>query len=86
MIEFNGHFDGERICPDEPVSLPKDVPLRVTVNPAIGSRRLDAPRNPAELFDEMVADCGLIDGPDDWSTEHDHYLYGALKKSHGSAE
>ena len=86
MIHFNGHFDGEHICPDEPVSLPKDAPLRVTVEEVLVSSDSAASDNPAKLLDELVTECGLIDGPDDWAAEHDHYLYGTAKKSDGPTE
>ncbi len=86
MIHFNAHFDGERICPDEPVSLPKNVPLRVTVDEVPASPVSTRSCNPADLLNELEADCGLIDGPSDWAAEHDHYLYGAAKKSDGSTE
>jgi hypothetical protein len=84
MIQFSAHFDGQNICPDEPVSLPENVPLRITV---------DAEATPAahatgslDLFDRLEAEAGLIDGPTDWAAEHDHYLYGAPKKSDGQTE
>jgi hypothetical protein len=41
---------------------------------------------PIDLFDRLESDSGLIDGPADWAAEHDHYLYGARKKSAGPAE
>lgn len=84
MIQFNAHFDGHKICPDEPISLPENVPLRITVDTAAAE-----PSNangPLNLFDHLEAETGLIEGPTDWATEHDHYLYGAPKKSADSAE
>ena len=27
-----------------------------------------------------LAETGLVDGPEDWAAQHDHYLYGAPKK------
>lgn len=33
-VSVKAHFDGERIQLDEPVELPRDVPLLVTVLPA----------------------------------------------------
>ena len=38
-------------------------------------------RNPADLYDELESECGLIDGPNEGSAEHDHYLFDATKKS-----
>ena len=33
MLEFNGHFDGKVITPDERVQIPVGMPLRVAVEP-----------------------------------------------------
>lgn len=34
MVQFNGHFDGKVITPDERVEIPVNTPLRVTIEPA----------------------------------------------------
>ena len=86
MIRFNAHFDGKNICPDEPVSLPKHVPLHVTVDKASAPEANRGACNPADVFDELEVECGLIDGPSDWSAEHDHYLFGAAKKTDAHSE
>lgn len=79
MIQFSAHFDGKNICPDEQISLPENVPLRVTVDEA-AKAPVEA-NGSLDLFDRLEAEAGLIDGPSDWAAEHDHYLYGAPKKS-----
>jgi hypothetical protein len=84
MIQFSAHFDGTNICPDEPVSLPENVPLCITVVPA--SAPAASADSALDLFDRLEATSGLIEGPTDWSSEHDHYLYGAPKKSDGNAK
>jgi len=79
MVQFSAHFDGQNICPDEPVTLPRGVPLLVTVNePAATPRQTNGS---LDVFERLEAEGGLIDGPADWAAEHDHYLYGAPKKS-----
>ncbi|MEX2309098.1 MAG: hypothetical protein WD738_15980 [Pirellulales bacterium] len=79
MIQFSAHFDGKNICPDEPISLPENVPLHVTVDEAA---KVPVETNGSlDLFDRLESEAGLIDGPMDWAAEHDHYLYGAPKKS-----
>lgn len=84
MIQFSAHFDGKNICPDEPISLPENVPLRITVDAAAAvSTRSEGT---LDLFDRLEAETGLIDGPIDWAAEHDHYLYGAAKRTDGQAE
>ena len=81
MVQFSAHFDGKYIHPDEPVSLPENVPLRVTIDEA-------APvppesNGPIDLFDRLEAEVGLVDGPADWAAEHDHYLSGTPKRFDG---
>jgi hypothetical protein len=84
MIQFVAHFDGRNICLDEPISLPENVPLRVTVQDGIISAA--ALSVPIDLFERLEAKAGLIDGPSDWAAAHDHYLYGAPKRSGDQAE
>jgi hypothetical protein len=79
MIQFSAHFDGKNICPDEPISLPENIPLRVSVDEAAPATA-DA-KGELDLFDRLESEAGLIEGPADWAAEHDHYLYGAPKKS-----
>lgn len=93
MIQFRAHFDGKNLCPDEPVSLPEGVPLRVsvsghnaaqehvTVAPSETSPSPTTTR-PPNCFEEIQAELGLVEGPVDWAAEHDHYLYGTPKRSH----
>lgn len=65
------HFDGQFIVPDEPVQLPVGQPLRVHVE-VVGA----APR-----FAEFLGFArDLPDAPADLSAQHDHYLYGTLKR------
>ncbi len=33
-----------------------------------------------DLWDWMEEHAGTIEAPEDWSLEHDHYLYGAPKR------
>jgi hypothetical protein len=80
MIRFRAHFDGQHLSPDEPVNLPTDTPLEVTV-------REVAPQDSAGTFDlgkwlaSIEGEVGLFDGPEDLSVELDHYLYGGPKRS-----
>jgi hypothetical protein len=84
MIQFSAHFDGKNICPDEPISLPQNVPLRITVDAAT-AQNISA-NGSLDLFDRLEMESGLIEGPSDWAAEHDHYLYGAAKKADRHAE
>ena len=42
------------------------------------------PSNRTDALDVLEALAGSIEAPDDWASEHDHYLYGAPKRGrHG---
>jgi hypothetical protein len=84
MIQFNAHFDGKNLCPEEPVSLPQNVSLRVTV--ASEEASSGAASGPLDVFDRLAAQTGLVSGPTDWAAEHDHYLYGVPKRSEDVGE
>jgi hypothetical protein len=83
MVSFPAHFDGERLLPNEPVDLPVDKPLRVTVE-EVATPYDGPPLNLADFFGAIETECGLIEGPEDLATQHDHYLYGAPKRSDGN--
>ncbi len=80
MVSFLAHFNGKYLLPEEPVNLPTDKPLRVTVEevPAPGGTRAGSV---AAMFDTIESECGLVEGPENWALELDHYLYGAPKRS-----
>ena len=80
MVRFTAHFDGKHLLPDEPVELPTDKPLRVTVE-ELPAAAESPPLNLAEWLDRIEAKTGLVDGPEDWAAQLDHYLYGAPKES-----
>ncbi|HEY3394351.1 MAG TPA: hypothetical protein VGK58_16680 [Lacipirellulaceae bacterium] len=84
MIQFSAHFDGKNICPDEPVSLPQNIPLLVTVD-AEAAKNSESGR-PLDLFERLEEEAGLVEGPTDWAAEHDHYLYSAAKKGKRKSE
>lgn len=60
-------FDGRALWPEEPLELPPDTPVEITV------RR--APRKPARSF-LKVARSLKLEGPRDWSRRLEEYLYG----------
>lgn len=42
--------------------------------------------NLAEWFDQLVSRHGLVEGPEDWAAELDHYLYGTPKVGRSDGE
>jgi len=79
VVSFLAHFDGKHLLPSEPVDLPTDKPLRVTVE-ELAAPADAPPLNLAEWVDSIVTETGLVEGPEDWAAQHDHYLYGAPKE------
>jgi len=72
MVQFSGHFDGRVITPDEQVEIPVNIPLRVTIEPAVE-------REP-HLVDwqrllDLANECA-VRGPTDLAERHDHYAHG----------
>jgi hypothetical protein len=72
MVQFNGHFDGSVITPDEQVDIPLNVPLRVTIEPAA------APEATGESLSWLLelAKKYAIEGPPDLAENHDYYAHG----------
>jgi hypothetical protein len=79
MVRFVARFDGKHLLPDEPVNLPIDKPLHITVEEAPAALETP-PLNLGKWLDEIEAQVGLAEGPQDLSAELDHYLYGAPKR------
>jgi predicted DNA-binding antitoxin AbrB/MazE fold protein len=59
-------FDGKVFRPTEPVSLPPNTIVRITVEPL--------PDKPASFL--RTARSLNLEGPPDWATHLDAYLYG----------
>jgi hypothetical protein len=79
MVQFNGHFDGRTIVPDEPVSLPNGRPLRITVEEVTPVPDDESRRDALlKLLDEIEKE--NLDLPSDLAEQHDHYAHGAPKR------
>jgi len=75
MVMFRAHFDGKVLVPDEPVSIPAGLPLRVTLVVESEAPSLSKLTDIARSF-----------GPDptwprDGAAEIDHYLYSTPKRA-----
>ena len=69
-------FDGKVLKPEGAVDLEQNVRYIVTIErkEAVGKQ---------SLLDVLSKFSGTIEGPKDWSEEHDHYLYGVPKREKG---
>jgi hypothetical protein len=63
-------FDGEVIRPDEPLSLPPNTRVLITIETTE-----EGGETPSASFLRTALSLEL-DGPADWSARLDHYLYG----------
>ena len=62
-------FDGSVFRPDQPIELEPNTRVRITIEPATTSE------GSSESFLQVA--CSLnLDGPPDWSSRLDDYLYG----------
>lgn len=74
MVQFNAHFDGSVIKPDEPVELPIGQTLRVSIEPQPVTNQTDTDDPLAHL--KALAEEYAIEGPPDLSENHDFYAHG----------
>lgn len=67
-------FDGGVLRPDVPLDLTLNRRYIITI------QELQEPLPSADTWDLLEAMTGTVDASQDWSSEHDHYLYGTPKK------
>ena len=86
MTTLKARFDGRVLVPEQPVDLPQDCVLDVTVVEATaltnGSHAASGEGTPLlagleELLSSLTED---PDSPTDLAAQHDHYLYGTPKR------
>ena len=79
MIDFNAHFDGKVIVPEQAVDLPRDRSFVVHVETfgATDPKAESSPQSALQWLAENAVDDEL---PSDLSAQHDHYLYGTPKR------
>jgi len=71
-ITIDAIFDGEVLRPQEPVTLEPHQRYSIII---IGPDA--APVTEANAWDTLQSCAGTYDGPEDWSEQHDHYIYGS---------
>ena len=73
-------FDGNVLRPDSPLNLEPNTRYTITIQAAT------QPVTEGNAWDVLEAMTGTIEAPSDWSSEHDHYLYGTPKHQPDSIE
>ncbi|NJM73931.1 MAG: antitoxin family protein [Scytonema sp. RU_4_4] len=67
-------FDGDVLHPDTPLDLKPNTRYVITI------QELSEPSITGDAWDVLEAMTGTIEAAPDWSSEHDHYLYGTPKR------
>jgi len=72
-ITIDAEYNGTAFIPIDSVSLKKNRKYRLIVEETTDEKNQTA-------WDILQNHIGSIDGPEDWSENLDHYLYGSPKK------
>jgi hypothetical protein len=78
MITLKARFDGRVFIPAEPVDLPTDCELEISISSL--PPRPAAPTTLAQLAELARGFPVNPDLPTDLAAQHDHYLYGTPKR------
>ena len=65
-------FDASVLTPDQPLKLVPHKHYLITIVP----EEVPTVANVWDLLENLT---GTVEAPEDWSAEHDHYLYGTPK-------
>ena len=71
---ITARYDGRAIHPDEPLPLPRDSRITITVH--ADEQEVDEDQDVGVSTFLDVALSLNAEGPSDWSSRIDHYLYG----------
>lgn len=70
-------FDGEAFYPETQLILEPNKRYKIQI--LSEEETLESPsRNAWEILESLA---GTVDAPEDWSSEHEHYLYGTPKRN-----
>lgn len=72
-------FDGQVFRPDSPPNLEPNTRYTIKIESV-------EPVAKENAWDVLEAMAGTVAAPSDWSSEHDHYLYGTPKQQIESKE
>jgi len=68
-------FDGQALWPESPLDLEMNGRYVILVEPVPADSSEEG-----SVWDLLETLAGTVDAPRDWAKEHDHYLYGTLKR------
>lgn len=70
-------FDGSVLRPDTPLELEPNKRYLITI---VSLDNNSSQVTAADAWDVLEDFAGTVDAPDDWASQHDHYLYGTAKR------
>jgi len=79
-MAYRGTVTDGVVVLDGGVVLPEGTPVNVELQADPAESRATAGADFSRMLNELEQETGLMDGPGDFSVEHDHYLYGAPKR------
>jgi hypothetical protein len=69
------------IVQNNTIKLPVDVPDGTRVEVVLPQKTSPAePKSAGSFFDTVRDLIGSVEGPEDWASEHDHYIHGTPKR------
>jgi hypothetical protein len=81
-MTLTGHVKNGTIVFDQPIVLPEGAAVQVEVLKTNEARQVPATEEIPTLYERLKPFIGAIDDlPPDFSINHDHYLYGAPKRT-----
>lgn len=72
-LRITAVFDGNVLRPDTFLDLAPNTRYVITIQESI------SPPIAGDAWDVLEEMTGTVEAPTDWSSEHDHYLYGTPK-------
>ena len=79
MLDFNAHFDGKVIVPEQAVELPRgrSFVVHVEIFDDADAAAKESPQSALQWLAENAVEDEL---PVDLAAQHDHYLYGSPRR------
>jgi|GEM_PF-505668 len=70
--KIRAHYSGSVFRPLDEINLKDDIDVTISII-------IEDTEKSEDLWDILDKYSGTVEGPSDWSSEHDHYIYGTLK-------
>jgi hypothetical protein len=67
-------FDGSVFRPETTPKLPPNTRCTIIVEDIVGDKQQ------GDAWSVLDALAGTVEAPEDWASEHDHYLYGSKRR------